>query len=309
MWAAVLSVIAWKLCSQHLTAKSIVTISCYKQLLADFQTYPQNLCGSAIKWWPAGIVNFEADTVIFEFMAFHFLHLGHRTAAFTEGALLILVVIVLPIQAVVRYGNLRSKPLSSAQLDGMFIFCIFIAILYGLLTSAAVSPWEPPNLPADAYPQVIVVVQLNAAISRAMTFVCVFLVITTYALIVIYTLKARMLMKTMQRVISNETKRLQARMRKLIIIQTVFPLFCLVTPTFLLGAYPYLDLKNYTHLLNDFCTTCFIWISLFNPLSVIMLMPQYRRKFFRALCWGTSPKSPAATMVTSIAEAQTVRRQ
>ncbi|CAD5213919.1 unnamed protein product [Bursaphelenchus okinawaensis] len=172
------------------------------------------------------VVDFVDNRIIFQYDIKDCLQwfLNADIANSIQSTVLILIVLVLPLQPVLRFYNLKSKPLSAMKIDMMFIICIVIAIAYGILSykTALVgdnTPAYPFLLQHSAFGD-IVVYDLQLKIAKANLCVMMLLVTLAYTLTIYFTVKTQNLMRNMHEEISKETKRLQDRMKKIIIVQS-----------------------------------------------------------------------------------------
>ncbi|CAD5222134.1 unnamed protein product [Bursaphelenchus xylophilus] len=219
--------------------------------------------------------------------------------------LIMLCVIVLPIPCIVRYVNLTTKRISTRQIDGMFIFCLLISSSYGAYNARTVKLPDPvsDDILSESYginmSGSLYTVTNATNLSCLSNYAIIGMIMCIYVLIVGLSWKTNRIMNLMVNHLTRETRRMQEQMKKVILIQTLYPFFIMSVPALILEIYPYMNLADISRYLNYYCTTALMWISVFNPLSIILCIPHNRKAVFNMLTCRVMRRSSISSSIDS----------
>ncbi|CAD5228079.1 unnamed protein product [Bursaphelenchus xylophilus] len=219
-----------------------------------------------------------------------------------QGFLTYLSVVILPIQYIYRYSVIRNKPLTKSQL----IVILFIAMLYpffhGVICFFTFGPPAPeydavfeldPVVASLGYLPPYYVGDIKASFLMTLHMAnCMIITVISYVVITVVYLKTKKEFIKMESQMSDQTKKVQRQMERVIFIQALFPIVVLFIPgTFL----PIASLFKLTSSASGEFLALIHTTPLFNSISVIFCVPSYRRLVTGVFARRTGPTSHLST--------------
>uniref|UniRef100_A0A1I7RZV3 G_PROTEIN_RECEP_F1_2 domain-containing protein n=1 Tax=Bursaphelenchus xylophilus TaxID=6326 RepID=A0A1I7RZV3_BURXY len=192
---------------------------------------------------------------------------------------------ILPVQPIVRYYTVISQPCSKRDINQLFGYGISVVVLYGILVSGFI------GMKNDIFDEVLrnqtlyilkdpvtyVVLDSTTANIFWPTIGGVLITLFSCSMVFVYIMKARKKMINMSEHMTEETRKIQKRMKNIVISQTAYPLLCLEVPAVLFCIYPWLEVEYASEISSIYSNILLHIFSILNPLSIIFFIPSNRR--------------------------------
>ncbi|CAD5222135.1 unnamed protein product [Bursaphelenchus xylophilus] len=198
---------------------------------------------------------------------------------------------IMPIQPIIRYRNVISEPCSKRDIHRMF-FVGILAVMLHTLVSASFHGTKAEEFDEILNNQTLftfyndpIYIEFSSDIGNIFwpMGANIALTVTSFTLVVVYTLKTRSRLMNLKEHMTPETRAMHRRMRNMIILQTTYPLFCIIVPAAMIGTYPVLKLTLTSAISSVYATFSLQIFSIFNPLSIIVCIPSNRKAVLRFL--------------------------
>ncbi|CAD5228073.1 unnamed protein product [Bursaphelenchus xylophilus] len=208
-----------------------------------------------------------------------------------QGFLIYVSVVIIPIQFMYRYSVITNKPYTSPQLIRIFMIGITYPLFHGILcfyTFKEPSPefdkifigdpvigslgYIPPYRVGDCANSKLMAVHMSN---------CMVMTVASYIVIMIVYQRTREAFIRMEPQMTEQTKKVQKQMERVIFIQAVFPIVVLFIPGTVLPIASLLKI-NVT-MMGEFVAIMHT-TPVFNSFSVVLCVPTYRRTFLSIFC-------------------------
>ncbi|CAD5228807.1 unnamed protein product [Bursaphelenchus okinawaensis] len=219
--------------------------------------------------------------------------LGAFTASFWTFSLY-LTVVAIPLQFIYRYGIIaRHSPYSRGQLMLMILGFVAYITVHSFLCPVTMhekskvyddmlelNPIFKNNLP-NAY---LVGDSRTFNMNRLHVLHCQIVLIVCYAFTIVFGYKTWKIMKSHQHELTPERREMQTEISRIIVLQAIYPVVAMAIPLFFLAAVPFMhdesgDKFNF-YWLGMVGIGLVNLIPILNCISVIFVIPQYRKAVF-----------------------------
>ncbi|CAD5220963.1 unnamed protein product [Bursaphelenchus okinawaensis] len=208
-----------------------------------------------------------------------------------QGCLTYMSVIILPIQFIYRYSVIRNKPCTNVELFRMFLIGSIYPMCHGFFTFYTFVPPTPmydeiflhdPLISALGYiPPYRVGDCVNSKLMAFHISNCMSITIGSYIIILVVYSRTKVEFARMESQMSEQTKRVQKQMERVIFVQAVFPILVLFIP----GTYiPIAALLRLNYRFTGEFIAIMHTTPVFNSFSVILCVPSYRRYLKNMFC-------------------------
>ncbi|CAD5220955.1 unnamed protein product [Bursaphelenchus okinawaensis] len=231
----------------------------------------------------------------------------------SQGFLIYVSVVLIPLQFLYRYSVISQHPLDSTQLFKAFLLANVYPFLHGVLCFYtfqtpsdkinAIFKLDPAVQTLEHLPPYMVGDCSGAdPLMKLHMANCIVMTIISYIFIVVIYRKTKLMFVKMESKMSANTKRTQKQMERVIFIQALFPVVVLFIPGTILPVAALLKINfEWTGEIIAIMHTT----PLFNSLSVLILVPTYRNILLSWLFSRHSGSSSATVHTTSNPKLQT----
>ncbi|CAD5228077.1 unnamed protein product [Bursaphelenchus xylophilus] len=204
-----------------------------------------------------------------------------------QGFLIYVSVAILPIQFLYRLSVIQNKPYNSTKLASIFLIGCLYPFGHGVLCFFtfkeptelydSVFELDPVISSLDYIPPYRVGDCVNSKLMAVHMANCIVITVLSYLVIVVVYARTKVEFVRMEDKMSDQTKKVQKQMERVIFIQAVFPVFVNFIPS---TALPIASLLNINYTFTGEFVAIMHTTPLFNSFSVVLCVPSYRRIFF-----------------------------